>query len=368
MLLADFLLSSYIASKISLLHVTADSSLLKHEHAAQEFIAATDTVFFKAQGLATLAPLYKTMFSLLKELLNDWRLLNLNFVEWLRKSEVPWAAEFEKTVEPPSRWLVPYNKSKGKAKAMENDDDEEEATQQQDSKQAGAKQSFKLRELVNSDSNEEDEEDRVHMIKKIKCEHVEELTGARNKKEIIELDKEVEIVVLKTPVAGPSHQISKPIVLISSTPKPVSKPIIALALPVAGPSIMPIVPSSVLKLAAAAALSKPMPAKSAGPAIKGGFVFKDSFMVRRFKLVGTEESEALIINQVIEVLAIQGTMQSDDDNSNDSDVAMDVNSAKHPEEIWPVALTKTMVTEVKALAPVLPTKLKRTLLQIALYQ
>ncbi|KAG6895229.1 hypothetical protein C0995_012996 [Termitomyces sp. Mi166 len=134
-------------------------------------------------------------------------------------------------------------------------------------------------------------------------------------------------------------------------PKPVPKLIIALASPVAGPSTAPIVSSSAPKPAAAAALSKPVPAKSAGPAIKGGFIFKDPFMAT-------------------EVLATQGTMhsqepsdkdaQDDDDNSKDSNVAMDVDSAKHPEETQPVALTKTLVTEVKALAPVLPTKPQRT--------
>ncbi|KAG6859672.1 hypothetical protein C0995_005868 [Termitomyces sp. Mi166 len=116
-------------------------------------------------------------------------------------------------------------------------------------------------------------------------------------------------------------------------PKPVPKLIIALASPVAGPSTVPIVPSSAPKPAVAAALSKPMPVKSARPAIKA---------VRQFKLAGTEESGVLIINQATEVPATQGTMQSeessnedgqgDDDNSNDDDVAMDVNSAKHPEE------------------------------------
>ncbi|KAG6882832.1 hypothetical protein C0995_013612, partial [Termitomyces sp. Mi166 len=105
------------------------------------------------------------------------------------------------------------------------------------------------------------------------------------------------------------------------------------------------------------------------PAVKGGFIFKDPFMVRRFKLAGTEESGALIINQATEVQVTQGTMpskdssdedaQGDDDNSDDSDVAMDVDSAKHPEETRPVAPIKTM-SEVKAPAPVLPTKLKRT--------
>ncbi|KAG6859368.1 hypothetical protein C0995_009244 [Termitomyces sp. Mi166 len=102
-----------MAPKISLLHVTADSSLLEHEHATQEFIAAADAVFFKAQGLATFAPLHKTVFGLLEGLLDDWRLLNLNSVKWLHKAEVcqasinlwslnkqaPWSAEFGKMVE-----------------------------------------------------------------------------------------------------------------------------------------------------------------------------------------------------------------------------------------------------------------------------
>ncbi|KAG6869823.1 hypothetical protein C0995_000283 [Termitomyces sp. Mi166 len=106
-----------------------------------------------------------------------------------------------------------------------------------------------------------------------------------------------------------------------------------------------------------------MPAKSAGPAVKGGFIFKDPFMVRQFKLVGTEKSGALIINQMTEVPATQGTMhseessnkdaQGDDDNSDDGNVAMDVDSAKRTEETQPVAPTKTMVTEVEAPAPVL---------------
>ncbi|KAG6858480.1 hypothetical protein C0995_016283, partial [Termitomyces sp. Mi166 len=230
----------------------------------------------------------------------------------------------------------------------------------EDSEQTGAKQSFKSRELVDSDSDEEDEEDRVHVIKKIKQEHVEEPTGTKKKKEIIELDKEVEIVVPKAPVAGPSHPSSKPIVLVPSAPKPVSKLIIALASPIAGPSTAPIASSSAPKPAAATALSKPTPAKSAGPAVKGGFIFKDPFMVRRFKLAGTEESGALIINQATEVQATQGTMpsedssdedaQGDNDDSDDGDVAMDVDSAKCPEETWPVVLIKT-VSEVKAPAP-----------------
>ncbi|KAG6898471.1 hypothetical protein C0995_009587 [Termitomyces sp. Mi166 len=209
-------------------------------------------------------------------------------------------------------------------------------------------------ELVDSDSDKE-EEDRVHVIKKVKRKHIEEPTGARKRKEMIELDEE-----------------------FLAVPKPVPKPIIALASPEAGPSTVPIVPSSAPKPAAAAALSKPTPVKSAGPAIKRGFVFKDPFMVRQFKLVGTEESGVLIINQAAEVLATQGTLQSgessnkdsnnnedgqgNDDNSNNDNVAMDVDSAKCPEETQLVALTKTMVTEVEAPAPVpvLPIKPKRT--------
>ncbi|KAG6898614.1 hypothetical protein C0995_009108 [Termitomyces sp. Mi166 len=102
-----------MAPKISLLHVTADSSLLKRERATQEFIAAADTIFFKAQGLVTLAPLHKMVFGLLEGLLDNWRLLNLNSVKWPCKAEVrqacinlwslnkqvPWSAEFGKTVE-----------------------------------------------------------------------------------------------------------------------------------------------------------------------------------------------------------------------------------------------------------------------------
>ncbi|KAG6859054.1 hypothetical protein C0995_011969 [Termitomyces sp. Mi166 len=226
-------------------------------------------------------------------------------------------------------------KGKGKAKALLGD-----------SEQAGTKQSFKLLDLVDSDSDKEEEEDRVRVIKKIKREHVEKLTGAKKKKEIIELDEEVEIVAPKAPVAGPLHPTSKPVVLVPSMPKPVPKPIIALDSPVAGPSTAPIAPSSAPKPAAATALSTSVPVKPARPAIKGG----------------TEESRALIINQATEVPATQETMpsedssnedtQGDNDNSDDGDVAMDVDGAKHPEETQPVALIKT-VTEVKVPAPVL---------------
>ncbi|KAG6897124.1 hypothetical protein C0995_010810, partial [Termitomyces sp. Mi166 len=207
------------------------------------------------------------------------------------------------------------------------------------------------RELVDSDSDEEEEEVRVRMIKKIKHEHIEEPMGAKRRKENMKLDDEVEIVAAKIPAAGPSHPASKPIVLVTGASKFVPKPIVMLASPVAGPSTVPIASSFASKLVTAAALSKPAPAKSVGPAVKGGSIFKDPFMVRRFKLAGTEESGVLIINQATEVPATQGTLHSDesgdDDDSNDDDGAMNVDSAKQPEETWPVALIK-MVTEVKA--------------------
>ncbi|KAG6883235.1 hypothetical protein C0995_012638, partial [Termitomyces sp. Mi166 len=158
-------------------------------------------------------------------------------------------------------------KGKGKVKALV-----------EDSETMGAKRSFKSRELVDSDSNEEEEEDRVCAIKKIKHEHVEELTGTKRRKEIMELDDEVEIVAAKIPAAGPSHPASKPIVLVSGASKFVPKSIVMLASPVAGPSTAPIASSSAPKPVTAAALSKPAPAKSVGPAIKGGSVFKDPFM------------------------------------------------------------------------------------------
>ncbi|KAG6859599.1 hypothetical protein C0995_006771 [Termitomyces sp. Mi166 len=101
-----------MAPKILLLNVSPNASLLEHECATQKFIVAADTVFLKAQGLATLAPLHNTVFGLLEGLLDDWCLLNLTTIEWLCKAEVhqvcvniwslnkqaPWAAEFGKTV------------------------------------------------------------------------------------------------------------------------------------------------------------------------------------------------------------------------------------------------------------------------------
>ncbi|KAG6897482.1 hypothetical protein C0995_010505, partial [Termitomyces sp. Mi166 len=252
-------------------------------------------------------------------------------------------AFLEQQGKPSQFFVLEGYKGKGKAKALV-----------EDSEPTGAKQSFKSRELVDSNSDEEEEEDRVCVIKKIKREHIEELTGTKRRKEIMELDDEVEIVASKIPAAGPSHLTSKPIVLVPSMSKFIPKPIVTLASPVAGPSTVPISSSSAPKPVAAAALSKPAPAKSASPAVKGGSIFKDLFMVT-------------------EVPATQGTLHSeesgdedaegDNDDSDGGDVAMNVDSTKQPEETWPVALIKT-VTEVKALAsalaPALPTKLQRT--------
>ncbi|KAG6897140.1 hypothetical protein C0995_010796 [Termitomyces sp. Mi166 len=110
-----------MAPKISLLNVSPDACLLERKLTAQKFIVAADAVFLKAQGLATLAPLHKTVFGLLEGLLDDWRLLNSMTIEWLHKAEVcqacvniwslnkqaPWAAEFGKTVVRFSLLLAP---------------------------------------------------------------------------------------------------------------------------------------------------------------------------------------------------------------------------------------------------------------------
>ncbi|KAG6886345.1 hypothetical protein C0995_008423 [Termitomyces sp. Mi166 len=263
-------------------------------------------------------------------------------------------------------------KGKGKAKALLGD-----------SEQTGTKRSFKSTELVDSDSNKEEEQDRVHVIKKIKREHVEELTGARKRKEIIELeDEEVEIVAPKTPMAGPSQQISKLVVLIPSMPKPIPKLIVALASPVAGPSTAPIVPDPASKPATTTPISNPAPVKSTTSAVKGSFIVKDPFIVRQFKLVGTEESSVLIINQVTEVPATQETLQDEessnedsnnkdgkgnDDDSDNDDATMDIDSAKHPEETQPTAPTKVTVTTIKAPVSVADKTKEDALFQIILY-
>ncbi|KAG6858926.1 hypothetical protein C0995_012865, partial [Termitomyces sp. Mi166 len=155
-------------------------------------------------------------------------------------------AFLERQGKPSQFFMLEEYKGKGKAKALV-----------EDSEPMGTKRSFKSRELVDSNSDEKEEEDRVRVIKKIKHKHIEEPTGAKKRKEIIELDDEVEIVSSKIPAAGPSCPTSKPIVLVPSASKFVPKPIVMLASPVAGPSTAPISSSSTPKPVAAAALSKP---------------------------------------------------------------------------------------------------------------
>ncbi|KAG6859210.1 hypothetical protein C0995_010651 [Termitomyces sp. Mi166 len=257
-------------------------------------------------------------------------------------------AFLERQGKPPQFFILEGYKGKGEAKAL-----------LEDSEPTGAKRSFKSRELVDSNSDEEDEEDRVCVIKKIKRKHVEEPTGAKRRKEIMKLDEEVEIVAQKYQWRDLRARPQNPF-----TSKFILKPIVMLASPVAGPSTAPIVSSSAPKPAAAAALSKPVPAKSAGPAVKGGFIFKDPFMVRQFKLAGTEESRVLIINNEE---SGDEDAEGDNDNSDSGDVAMNIDSAKQPEETRPVALTKTTVTEVKVPALVTDKTEEDSLLQIALY-
>ncbi|KAG6859269.1 hypothetical protein C0995_010111, partial [Termitomyces sp. Mi166 len=88
-------------------------------------------------------------------------------------------AFFEWQGKPSQFFILKGYKGKGKAKALV-----------EDSEPTGTKRSFKLRELMDSDSDEEEEEDRVCIIKKIKHEHIEELTGAKRRKEIMELEDE----------------------------------------------------------------------------------------------------------------------------------------------------------------------------------
>ncbi|KAG6898998.1 hypothetical protein C0995_007498, partial [Termitomyces sp. Mi166 len=136
---------------------------------------------------------------------------------------------------------------------------------------------------------------------------------------------------------------------------------------------------------------KPVPVKSAGKlAIKGGSVIKDPFMVRQFKLVGTEKSGVQIINQATEVAAgkvastlTQETLQSeedtgdennndkgskededededDEDGDDDNNATIDVDSGSldvkiskmlHPKKTQPKASTKVMVTDDIAPVP-----------------
>ncbi|KAG6887161.1 hypothetical protein C0995_000813 [Termitomyces sp. Mi166 len=272
-----------MVSKISLLKISADAVLLECKCTAQEFIIATDPVFFKAQDLAMLAPLHEMVFGLLEGLLDNWHLLNLDSVEWKHKAEnlnkqVPWCAEFGKTVldltapvmvpktvvdlmptpalatssstlpptqEQPSQQVAPCNKGKGKAKVTEKDEDEEgEAAQRLRKELEDFMVLTKSKGCLWNGIGIRMQKKRpplealaIAKCVKIKHEHIEELIGTRKGKEIIELeDLEEETVAPKTPMAGPLCQTLKPMVLVPSMPKPISKPIIALASLVAGPS------------------------------------------------------------------------------------------------------------------------------------
>ncbi|KAG6872181.1 hypothetical protein C0995_012246, partial [Termitomyces sp. Mi166 len=245
-----------------------------------------------------------------------------------------------------------------------------------DSEKTGIKS--KSKETIESDSNEEEEE-RVCVIKKIKHKYVKEPTGPKKGKGVAKLQV---MVVPKTPVAEPSCPTSKPVVLISSLPKSVLKvPVISkmplvLKTPVAGPSTI-----SASTVIATAPAPKPVPATSTvKPAEKGASVAKDPFI-----LADTKESGVLIINQTTGVsagkvigAATQETLQSDketgDENNevgngkndgegdNDDNDTMDVDASGlvadakflellHLEEALQEVSMKTMVIEDIALVP-----------------
>ncbi|KAG6900169.1 hypothetical protein C0995_004128 [Termitomyces sp. Mi166 len=200
-------------------------------------------------------------------------------------------AFLERQGKPSQFFVLEGYKGKGKVKALLGDSG------------AGSKHLFKLRD-VSSNSEVEEEEDRVHKIKRIKHEHVEKkLTGARMRKEAANLD-EVKIVEPRAPVAGPLHLASKPIVWVPCAPRPISRLIVTLVLPVAGPS------------------------------------------------------SSLVVNQASKVPDMQGTLRSDESsekdapgNKDDSDsndhAAGDDNSARRSEGAQSAAL-RTMISEVEA--------------------
>ncbi|KAG6858760.1 hypothetical protein C0995_014102, partial [Termitomyces sp. Mi166 len=167
----------------------------------------------------------------------------------------------------------------------------------------GYKGKGKLRD-VDSNSEAEEEEDQVHKIKRIKRKHVEKkLTGARMRKETADLD-EVKIVEPRAPVAGPLCLASKPIIWVPHVPRPISRSIITLVLPVAAPSSL------------------------------------------------------LVVNQASKVPDTQGTLHSDelseedapgdkDDSDSNDHATRDDNSARRSEGAQSAAL-RTMISEVKA--------------------
>ncbi|KAG6860145.1 hypothetical protein C0995_015223 [Termitomyces sp. Mi166 len=66
-------------------------------------------------------------------------------------------------------FVVEGLKTKGKSKVIA-------------AEKTGAKHAFKFKETVNSNSNKDDKEERVHVIKKIKCKHVKEPVGKGKRK------------------------------------------------------------------------------------------------------------------------------------------------------------------------------------------
>ncbi|KAG6901094.1 hypothetical protein C0995_000829 [Termitomyces sp. Mi166 len=145
---------------------------------------------------------------------------------------------------------------------------------------SGAKHAFKSEETVDSDSNEEEKE-RAYAIKKIKCEHIEELIEQGKKKEVEEIQV---MVVPKVPAAVAEPLCPTPsklvVLIFAGTQKPVVK-------------------------ASTTSSSMPVPASTMAQALKPAVqltpAIKDPFMMRQFKLVDIEESGALIINQVMEI-------------------------------------------------------------------
>ncbi|KAG6870508.1 hypothetical protein C0995_012524, partial [Termitomyces sp. Mi166 len=180
----------------------------------------------------------------------------------------------------------------------------------------GTKHAFKSRKTVNSDSDKEEKE-RAHVIKKIKHELIDELVEKGKGKKVEKIQM---MVVPKVLVAGPPCSTpSKPVVLISTS---TSKSIVKVSIT---PSTAPMTPvKSVVPVKA--------PTFTVAPATKPAeqvTVTKDSFMLRHFKLAGTEENGALIINQATEVSAerVVGTQtqvqEISDESSNDKSAGKD---------------------------------------------
>ncbi|KAG6860193.1 hypothetical protein C0995_014537, partial [Termitomyces sp. Mi166 len=159
-----------------------------------------------------------------------------------------------------------------------------------ESERTGTKRAFKSKETVESNSNKEEEE-RVCVIKKIKCKHVKELTGAQKEKRV--------------PVAEPSHPTLKLVILVSGASKFVLKMPVAPKMPVspkapvAGLLATPLqtatsVPASVPPISAPKIVAPaPAPAAlTAKPVKKGTSVGKDPF-IKSSRVIDAETQETL---------------------------------------------------------------------------